>query len=123
MRTMLLAIAFSLLPLCPNLCAQNPPPGFTEVRIERPFDRYLKANPLLMEIGGAKIIRLAEGRRLVVSVASTVLKDDSAAERLRAERVCRPKALASVIAKRTGVQIDSGRSKPATEGRFKTSHL
>ena len=42
---------------------------------------------------------------MIVSVASTVLKDDSGSERLRAERVCRPKALASVIAQRTGVQI------------------
>ena len=43
--------------------------------------------------------------QLIVSVASTVLKDDSSSERLRAERVCRPKALASVVAERTGVQI------------------
>jgi hypothetical protein len=58
-----------------------------------------------MEIGGAKIIRMRPECRLVVSVASTVLKDDSASERIRAERVCRPKALASVVAERTGVQI------------------
>jgi hypothetical protein len=105
MKPILCAAAALLLPLCLTLCAQSPPPGFTEVRIEPPFERYLRANPLLMEIGGAKIIRTSQGRRLVVSVASTVLKDDSASERLRAERVCRTKALASVVAERTGVQI------------------
>ena len=42
---------------------------------------------------------------MIVSVASTVLKDDSAAERLRAEKVCRTKALASVVAERAGVQV------------------
>jgi hypothetical protein len=42
---------------------------------------------------------------MIVSVASTVLKNDSASERLRAERVCRPKALASVVGERSGVQI------------------
>jgi hypothetical protein len=105
MRPMLLSAAALLLPLCPTLCAQSPPPGLTEVRIEPSFDRYLRANPLLMEIGGAKIIRMSPERRLVVSVASTVLKDDSASERLRAERACRTKALASVVAERTGVQI------------------
>jgi hypothetical protein len=58
-----------------------------------------------MEVGGAKIIRLAQGRKLVVSVASTILKNASPSERLRAERVCRSKALASVVAERKGVQI------------------
>ena len=105
MRTMLLSAPASLLLVCLSLCAQSPPPGFSEVQIDPPFDRYLRANPLLMEIGGAKIIRLGQGRKLIVSVASTVLKDDSSSERLRAERVCRPKALASVIAERRGVQI------------------
>ena len=105
MRTIVLFVAASLLLVCLNLWAQNPTPGFSEVQIDRPFDRYLRANPLLMEVGGAKIIRLGQGRRLIVSVASTILKDDSGSERLRAERVCRLKALASVVAERTGVQI------------------
>jgi hypothetical protein len=38
-------------------------------------------------------------------VASTVLKDDSAEKRLRAENVCRIKALASVVAEKQGVQV------------------
>lgn len=97
--------AASLLLVSSNLWAQSPSVGFTDDRIEPPFKQYLRANPLLMEIGGAKIIRLREGRRMIVSVASTALKDDSASERLRAERVCRTKALASVVAERAGVQV------------------
>ena len=61
MRTMLLSAVASLLLVCLNLWAQSPTPGFSEVRIDPPFDRYLRANPLLMEIGGAKIIRLDQG--------------------------------------------------------------
>jgi hypothetical protein len=79
--------------------------AFSEVRIEKPFDAYLAANPLLMEVAGAKIIRLKNGDHVILAVASTVLKNNSAAERLRAERVCRIKALASVVAERQGVQV------------------
>lgn len=78
---------------------------FSNVEIERPFDTYLQANPLLMEATGAKIIRLDNGRHVILAVASTVLKDNSAQERLRAEKVCRVKALASVVAEKEGVQV------------------
>jgi 5,10-methylene-tetrahydrofolate dehydrogenase/methenyl tetrahydrofolate cyclohydrolase len=78
---------------------------FSEVEIERPFDGYLLASPLLMEVTGAKIIRLPNGNQVVLAVASTVLKDKSAEDRLRAERVCRVKALASLVAEKSGVQV------------------
>ena len=78
---------------------------FSDVRIEKPFDRYLLANPLLMESAGAKVVKLPKKRSLVVAVASTVLKDDSPDERLRAERVCKNKALAYVVQEETGVQV------------------
>jgi hypothetical protein len=78
---------------------------FSAIEIEKPFDTYLRANPLLMEVSGAKVIRLKNGNRVVLAVASTVLKNDSAAERLRAEKVCRVKALASVVAEKQGVQV------------------
>ena len=54
---------------------------FSDVRIEKPFDRYLLANPLLMESTGAKVIKLPKKRSLVLAVASTVLKDNSATDR------------------------------------------
>jgi hypothetical protein len=87
------------------LCADPGWERFSEVEIEKPFDAYLRSNVLLMEVTGAKIIRLGDDRHVVLAVASTLLKDDTAKERLRAERVCRTKALASVVAERQGVQV------------------
>jgi hypothetical protein len=78
---------------------------FSDVRIEKPFDRYLLANPLLMESTGAKVVNLPKKGSLVVSVASTVLNDSSAADRLRAEKVCRVKALAYLVQEKKGVQV------------------
>jgi urease gamma subunit len=78
---------------------------YADVEIERGFEEYLLANPLLMEVTGAKVIRLPNGQQVILSVASTVLKDISARERLRAEKVCRLKALANVLAEKQGVQL------------------
>lgn len=78
---------------------------FRDVKIEKPFEQYLLSQPLLMEVTGAKIIRLKEGGTVVIAVASTVLKDNSPQERLRAEKVCKVKALASVVAEKQGIQV------------------
>ena len=58
-----------------------------------------------MESTGAKIIKLPKKRSVVLAVASTVLKDDSADERLRAEKVCKTKAFAYVVQERKGVKV------------------
>jgi hypothetical protein len=78
---------------------------FSDVEIERSFRRFLTSNVLLMEVTGAKIIRLPDGRSVFLSVASTAMKDGSAGDRLRAERVCRTKALANIVAEQRGVQV------------------
>ena len=78
---------------------------FSGVEIEPAFRPYLAANPLMMESTGAMVVEAGGGRRVVLAVASTARKDDSAADRLRAERVCRIKALASVVAERSGVRV------------------
>lgn len=78
---------------------------FSAIEVEKPFDAYLFANLLLMESTGAKIIRLPNGRQVILAVASTALENNSGKERLRAERVCRSKALASVVAEKEGVQV------------------
>lgn len=78
---------------------------YSDVQIDKAYEPYLLSEPLLMEASGAKIIRLENGDRLLVAVASTILRDSSAKERLRAETVCRTKALASVVAEKQGVQI------------------
>ena len=45
---------------------------FSDIEIEKPFDTYLLANPLLMEVTGAKLIQLPNGNQVVIAVASTV---------------------------------------------------
>ena len=88
-----------------TLCIAADKPQFSDIVIERHFKPYLIGNPLLMEVTGAKVIRQKNGQTVLLSVASTVLKDDSAEERLRAEKVCRTKALAGIVAEKKGIQV------------------
>lgn len=76
-----------------------------EPRLDPEFAPYLLAEPLLMETDGAKVIGLDDGRVLVLGVASAVLRDGSAADRKRAETVARQRALAHVVAEKSGVQV------------------
>lgn len=78
---------------------------FSSVEIEAEFDVYLRSNPLVMEVAGSKIIRRKDGSTVVIAVGSTAMNSDSAKERLRAEKVCRVKALASLVAEKQGVQV------------------
>ena len=78
---------------------------FAAVDIRPPFDEYLVAKPLLMEYAGATVIKLEDGRKVVLSVASTTVNDDSAKDRLRMQKVCRSKALANVVAEAKGIQV------------------
>jgi len=78
---------------------------YCAAEIDARFEGYLRTNPLLMAVPGAKVIRLDNGNQVFLAVASTVLKDDSAEERLRAEKVCKLKALASLLAENRGVQL------------------
>jgi hypothetical protein len=96
-----------LLPVCLGflLSTMTSAAEFSDVRIDSKFKKYVEADPLLMELTGAKILVLPDGKYIVLAVASTVLKDGSPRDRLRAERVCRPKALAYFIGDRDGVQI------------------
>lgn len=86
-----------------SIAADKPP--FSDVVIDKHFKPYLLGNPLLMEVTGAKVIRQKNGQTVLLSVASTALKDDSAKERLRAEKVCRTKALAGIVAEKKGIQV------------------
>jgi len=78
---------------------------FAEVEIDKPFDAYLLANSLLMEVTGAKVLRLENGHQIVLTGASTALENDSASERLRAEKVCRIKAFVNIVSQKEGVQV------------------
>ena len=88
-----------------GFCLDKPGDKFSEVEIEPAYAEYLRADRLLMEVTGAKVLSLRGGDRVILAVASTVLKDNSAQERLRAEKVCRVKALASVVGTTQGVQV------------------
>jgi len=88
--------------------------GASNLRLDPEFAPYLTADPLLMEMEGAKIVKLDAGlertadepvRVLVLGVASSVLKDGSAADRKRAETVARNRAYAHIVAEKTGVQV------------------
>ena len=98
-------IGIVLLPFFGTLSMAADKSQFSDIDIEKHFKPYLLSNPLLMEVTGAKIIREKNGQTVLLSVASTVLKDDSAKERLRAEKVCRTKALAGIVAEKNGVQV------------------
>jgi hypothetical protein len=78
---------------------------FRDIEIEKPYDTYLRGNRLLMELAGAKIIRLRDGNRMLLAVGSTVLADNKPRTRLDAEKVCRAKALANLVAEKQGVQV------------------
>lgn len=78
---------------------------FKEIEIRPAFKKILTSNLLLMEVTGAKVVTLPKGRRAIIGVSSTVIVKDSASDLLRAEKVCRMKALANVVAERKGIQV------------------
>lgn len=105
MRAVITGMAV-LLPLTLTaLCNATDKPQFSDVVIDQQFEPYLLSNPLLMEVTGAKVIREKKGRTVLFSVASSVLKNQSPSERLRAEKVCRVKALAGLVAEKKGIQV------------------
>jgi hypothetical protein len=95
-------VLISLVTLAADESSSN---QFSDVRIEKPFDRYLLANPLLMETSGTKVIKLSNKRSMIVAVASTPMNDNSARDRLRAEKVCRVKAFAALVQEQKGVHV------------------
>jgi len=99
----LLAFLFCLAPFM--AIGQSASNMFSMIRIEAPFDTYLQANPLLMEFAGAKFIKLEDGRKMIISVASTGVKDSSAQDRLRQQKICRQKALANILAETKAIQV------------------
>jgi len=90
------------------------PTGAANLRLDPEFAGILMADPLLMEIEGAKVIRLDAGleatsdepvRLLVLGVASSALQDGSAADRKRAETIARNRAYAHIVAEKTGLTV------------------
>jgi hypothetical protein len=96
-----------MLLMCASAVADDLTNRYAAVDVRAPFDEYLAAKPLLVEYAGATVIKLADGRRVILSVASTTVNDDSAKDRLRMRKVCRSKALANVVAEAKGIQVVS----------------
>jgi hypothetical protein len=87
------------------VCGQAKDSAFADVIIEKPFDAYLQAHPLLMSDEGAKLVRRPDRTVLVIGVASTPVRDGSAKDRKRAEVVCKNRALASIVGEQKGVVV------------------
>jgi hypothetical protein len=98
----LAVVAFFTIAIAP---AQAGPDTFTQVRLDAHFESYLTANPILMEFAGAKIIKLSDGRKLILSVGTTPVKDNTAQDRLRQRTVCKQKALAAILTATEGVEV------------------
>jgi len=90
------------------------PTGAANLRLDPEFAGILMADPLLMEVEGAKVIRLDAGleamsdepvRLLVLGVASSAVQDGSAADRKRAETIARNRAYAHIVAEKTGLTV------------------
>jgi hypothetical protein len=90
------------------------PAGVANLRLDPEFAGYLTADPLLMEVEGAKVIRLDAGldatsdeprRLLVLGVASSAIQDGSASDRKRAETIARNRAYAHIVAEKTGLTV------------------
>lgn len=81
------------------------PMGFADLQIREPYRTYLLAEPLLMEGNSVTVIELEDGMKMLTAVASVVLRSDSPQHRLEAERICRVKALASIVARRSPVKL------------------
>jgi hypothetical protein len=99
----IIGVAQCFLPLCSQAMSEEP--KFRDVSIRKSFKKYLLSDPLLMETSGAKIVDLKNGTLLIFAVGSVVLKSNDAASLLEAEKVCRIKALASIVAEKNGVMV------------------
>lgn len=79
---------------------------FVDVEIEPPFEEVLTKQPLLMGVGGAKIIALPDGRRLVVAVSQTPYNPSATvAERVATLTVAKTKALREAGARDAPIQV------------------
>lgn len=98
-----IGVAQCWLPFCSLAISEDP--KFRDVSIHKSFRKYLLSDPLLMETSGSKIVDLKNGTLLIFAVGSVVLKSNDAASLLEAEKVCRIKALASIVAEKNGVMV------------------
>ena len=90
--------------------AQAETQKFKHVQIENDFRDFLTANPLLMEMAGAKVVRFEDGSRLLLAVGYTEARPDSPQERMRRIRVAQSRAQAALAAEQKGVLVATSSS-------------
>lgn len=81
--------------------------SFSNVQIEESFRPFLAANPLLMEITGAKVVKFEDGSRLLLAVGCTDVRPNSPQEQMRRRTVGRAKAQAQLTSELAGVQVST----------------
>ena len=73
---------------------------------DEPFASYLKADAMLLQFGGTRANVLpGTNSVMILAVASTAVKDNSASDRIRMQKVCRNKALAALLSQDKGLQV------------------
>ena len=78
--------------------------GITDLVLQSDHAPLLKANPLLMEIPGAKVIKTETGF-VLIGVGSAVIKGNSSKERIAAEKIATIKARAALVGERDGILV------------------
>jgi len=81
--------------------------SFSSVKIEEQFSPFFRANQLLMELAGARIIKFDDGSKLLMAVGCTDVRDNSPKEQLRRITVCRAKAQGAFAAEQSGVKVST----------------
>ena len=99
--------------------SSNATPAMVITTVE-PFAKYLRADPLLLQCGGTRLIVLPDSNEvMIVSVASTAVKDNSGADRVRMQKVCHQKALAGLLTAEKGLKVKYAlETKDATTAAF-----
>ena len=81
--------------------------SFSNVQIEDSFRPFLAANPLMMEMAGAKVVKFEDGSRLLLAVGCTDARPNSPQEQMRRRTVGRAKAQAQLTTELAGVHVST----------------
>ena len=105
-RFLVCKIAFGIFFLADIVCSAEFD-SFSNVQIEGQFQPFLAANPLLMEMTGAKVVKFEDGSRLLLAVGCTDVRPNSPQEQMRRRTVTRSKAQAQLTSELVGVQVST----------------
>lgn len=74
-------------------CAEH----FQDVTLDSAFASALLSDPILMEVGGVKVLTTIDGTRMVISVGTTEIREPSAKETLRQKKVAQMRAESQLV--------------------------